>query len=314
MGTYYRVTMAGPIPRKVVGELRVAVMAKLERLNAALSTWLEDSEVSRFNRSAAGEWATMSEDFAKVVGEALAVHAASGGAFDCTVGPAVKLWGFGDPNTRIEPPPADAIVAAKSRIGSKKLELDAKRLRKTAAGVEADFSAIAKGYAVDEVAAMLERFGVTSYLVDIGGELRGRGGREPGGAWRVGIEAPRSGERGVYKNMVLAVDDASVATSGTYRNYFDAAGKRYSHTIDPRTGAPVTHDLVSATVVAPTCMTADAWVTAFMVLGPEAGYDVAVAGGMAVLFIRSTDDGFVERATPAMERLLRVSRERLGSE
>jgi FAD:protein FMN transferase len=286
--------------------LRDRVAARLERVDALMSTWREDSEVSRFNRSGGTDWFAVSPETATVVRRALATSRSTGGAFDVTVAPLVNLWSFGE-HAVPERVPSDAeIAAARAHVGSELVEVrdDPPAIRKSDPAVTLNLSAIAKGFAVDEVARELEDLGSVDYLVEIGGELRVRGERGDGEAWRVGVERPSEGwPRTVLHGYV--VGDRSLATSGDYRSYFEAEGVRYSHTIDPTTGRPIVHRLASVSVVAEDCTAADAWATALMVLGPEEGYNLAVERDLAALFLvrAAGGAGFVERATPAFERV-----------
>ena len=163
-------------------------------------------------------------------------------------------------------------------------------------------SSLAKGYAVDRVAEWLSAQGIRRYMVEVGGEMRLSGLSGRGDPWRIAIEEPKTSERSIA--ITLSLTDMAIATSGDYRNYFEAEGRRYSHSIDPKTGYPVTHDLVSVTVVHQSCMMADAWATALTVLGAEKAMAVAQAQGLAVYFIRRLDDEFVHSHTPLFSAYL----------
>ncbi|TGD73678.1 FAD:protein FMN transferase [Mangrovimicrobium sediminis] len=299
MGTTWHATVVGDAGQSLDGEaMQAGIAAALEAVNAAMSTYREDSEISRFNRGTTGQWVAVSDDFQQVLEAALAVGEGSEGAYDVTVGPLVNLWGFGPAPHTDEPPSPQRIEEVRQRVGQDKLELDVAggRLRKHA-DIYLDFSSIAKGFAVDKVVAWLESQGVHDYLVEVGGEMR-LGGLSPrGDAWRVAIEQPDSEHFGVAR--AIKPGDAGVATSGDYRNFFEVDGVRYSHSIDPRSGYPVAHELVSVTVVHSNCMLADAWATALTVLGPEAAWSVAQAQGLAVYFIQRDGEGFASRYTDA---------------
>ena len=293
---------AGPPTGPQLGRAAVEAHIRqvLERIEGRMSHYRPDSELSRFNRAATTEPQAMSRETLGVVAEALAVGRVSGGAFDVTVGPLVDAWGFGPPGRAPAAPDEATLAALRARIGSDLLEVDlaASTLRKRRANVIVDLSAIAKGYAVDAVAALLAERGFGDYLVEIGGELRAGGRNGRGKSWRVAVERPAPGAPVAQRIVSLA--NASLATSGDYRNFYDLDGARVSHTIDPRTGRPVTHGLLSVSVIAERCSLADARSTALNVLGPEDGYDLAAAQGWAALFV--TDDGtgrLVERETPA---------------
>jgi thiamine biosynthesis lipoprotein len=300
MGTGYSVTIAR-LPASIDPErLAQEVEAVLHGVDAHMSTWDTHSELSAFNRSTSTGWVTVSAQTQAVVAEALRVSRLSAGAFDVTVAPLVNLWGFGPGGRRDGVPPPDRIAAALQRVGYAQLHTrrHPPALRKDRPDVQVDVSAIAKGYAVDRVAEHLGQRHVTDYLVEVGGELRAGGHNPRGAPWRVGVEKPVSDARRAYR--VLALSGAAVATSGDYRNYFEQDGRRYSHTIDPRTGVPVIHDLVSVTVVAPAAVRADAMATALLVLGPQAGYRLAEREGLAAMFIVQRDGTFIERHTPTL--------------
>ncbi len=294
MGTRYSVKVVDVPPDTDVEGLAGEVLATLERINAAMSTYLPESELSRFNTGRSDDWFAVSSETAHVVQAALDLSAATDGAFDPTVGPLVDLWGFGPTLTAGALPDDAAIAAAQARVGWRHLSvrLDPPALRKALPDLAVDLSAIAKGYAVDEVAALLEGAGVVDYLVDVGGELRVRGHNANDRPWGVAIEQPRPGGRAVQR--VVRLSSGAVATSGDYRNYYEIDGRRYSHEIDPATGRPVRHALASVTVLAATAMNADALATAYMVLGPEATLQRADRDGVAALLLVRDGDGFRE--------------------
>jgi FAD:protein FMN transferase len=227
------------------------------------------------------------------------LSAESEGAFDLTVQPLLELWGFGAQSRGERVPSAEEIAAARQRVGHGHLRIDGQQLCKTAA-VQVDLNGIAAGYVVDRIAERLGQLGVRSYLLDVTGELRAAGRKPDGNLWRVAIEAPRDDRQVAQK--VLELDGVGVSTSGDYRNYFERDGRRYSHTLDPRSGAPITHRLASVTVVDASTLRADGLSTLLMVLGPERGYAFAERGGIAAFFVTRTDQGFATRATPAFER------------
>lgn len=299
LGTSFSVkvtTLPPGIDREV---LQNKLDSLIEQVNQQMSTYLESSELSRFNRNRSADWQPVSRDLAKVVALALAVSEWSGGAFDVTVGPLVNLWGFGpDPRLQQAPSP-EAIARAKSSIGYQYLEVrqSPPALRKVKPELYVDLSAIAKGYAVDKLAEYLDAIGTEGYLVEIGGELRLKGLNPRGEPWRIAIEKPEINVRQIQK--ILTVTNISMATSGDYRNYFEVNGQRFSHTIDPRTGKPVSHRLASVTVLSHTTTQADALATALLVLGPDKGWAKAVEAGIAALFIVKEKEGFAEKATGA---------------
>jgi len=324
MGTTFNVTVvsgagAGDAPGRLAAfspedeldqsTVEAEVRQVLERIEGRMSHYRSDSELSRFNRARTVEPRPMSGETLKVVAEALTVSRVSGGAFDVTVGPLVDAWGFGPPGRAPAAPDAADLAALRARVGSDLLEVDlvASTLRKRRPDIVLDLSAIAKGYAVDAVAARLAERGLGDYLVEIGGELRTGGRNELGKPWRVAIERPAQG--GVPLQRIVSLSGAALATSGDYRNFYDLDGARVSHTVDPRTGRPVTHRLLSVSVIADRCSLADARSTALNVLGPDEGYALAAAQGWAALFV--ADDGtgrFVERETPAFTAAARGRR------
>jgi len=298
MGTTWSVTIAGGHGEP--GLLRAAIERTLERVNRQMSPWRPDSELSRFNAAATTGWFEVSPDTRAVVDEALRVARLTGGAFDLTVGRLVDAWGFG--------PPAPAGPPDARRVGRLLGHVDhtavttrdaPAALAKRDPAVAIDLCGIAKGFGLDRVGAVLDRCGVSRYLVEIGGELRARGERPGGGPWRAGIERPVDGPAPVLRVVRLA--DRAVATSGDYRRCFERDGVRYAHVIDPRTGRPVTSAPASVSVIAATAMQADALSTALMVLGEAGGWPLALRHGLAALFVTRRDAGFVERWTPAFD-------------
>lgn len=280
-------------------EIRTLVESTLDEVDRAMSTYRPDSAISRFNASASTEWFEVPASLAAVVAESLRVGTMTGGALDITLSPVVALWGFGTGTPRAAPPADEDIAAALARCGARQLEvrLDPPALRKTLAGLTLDVDAIAPGFATDLVATRLEARGLQNYMIEIGGEVRAHGRNAQGRPWRIGIERPE--ERGRFVARVLQIEAMAVSTSGDYRDYFESAGRRYSHTIDPSTGRPVTHGLASVTVLRPTAAEADGIATALTVLGPEAGFALAESRGWAALFIERDGDGFRQRETTA---------------
>ena len=298
MGTTWSVKVLGPLGPDG-GALGQRIQETLDELESRMSTYRDDSELSILNRSDESGWIPVTRELYEVLVSAWEISEASDGAFDATVGPLVDLWGFGPSEDARRVPPDEDIAAARKRVGFTRLRIrgDPPSVRKDVPDLSIDLSAIAKGYAVDRVAAVLDSEGFGDYLVEIGGELRGRGTNRTGVPWRIAIEKPDPGAREVY--AIIDLDNASVATSGGYRNYFDADdGQIYSHTIDPDTGRPVTHDLASVTVVGASAMRADANATALMVLGPDSGYAYAVREGVAAFFVIKQEGGYRDLATP----------------
>ena len=290
MGTTYHVKVVGSMTEDESATSARAIEEALKRIDGRMSTYKPDSELSRLNDHPGGEGVTLSEETFGVIALAQRVNQESGGAFDITVGPLVNAWGFG-PDSLDHAPQDAELQALKALTGSDKIDLDPANLTVTKAfdGVYCDLSAIAKGYAVDQVAEAVEGRGHTNYMVEIGGEVRTSGKNSGGVPWKLAIEKPVEGDRAI--ELVVGLSGVSLATSGNYRNFYLADGKRLSHTIDPATGRPVDHQLASASVIHPKCALADAYATALMVLGPEKGMAFAEAQGLAVFLIVHGEDG-----------------------
>lgn len=271
LGTTWSVKLVSPAaPRPGAGdELHERVAAVLARVDRGMSNWREDAELARFNRQADVTAFEFSSETRQVIVAALDMARETGGAFDPTVGPLVALWGFG-PDAALEEPTQQEVAQQRKRVGWDLLAWDREgRLVRRVRGVELDLSAIAKGYAVDAVVHELVRDRPLGLLVEVGGEVRALGATQVGEPWRVGVQDPTARTGGL--EAVLALTGAALATSGDYRNLRIVEGKRRSHVIDPRTGRPLDNRVASASVVAPTCMEADAAATALMVLGPDLG-------------------------------------------
>lgn len=296
MGTTYTVkVLAAEVDEET---LHRDIDEELARINGLMSTYIDDSELSRLNRAPVGEWFEISDDTRRVIELSREIYQISGGSFDITVGPLVNLWGFG-PDPVPDQVPSDAEIArALERTGFDLLSMRNNRIRKEG-DIYVDLSAVAKGYAVDRVAALVEDGGSGNYLVEIGGELRASGINDRGRPWNIAIEVPEGIQRSVFRTV--EVTDRGMATSGDYRNYYEIDGKRYSHTIDPATGRPIKHNLASVTVLAATAARADALATAINVMGPESGLAMAEAQNLAVQVIIKADEGFQERTSSAWE-------------
>jgi thiamine biosynthesis lipoprotein len=295
MGTSYHiklVTHSPGIPEGAsVDDLQRRIDQRLETINGMMSTYLPDSDLSLFNTSDQTDWIPVPAPLIDVVETAQTISIMSEGMFDITVGPLVELWGFGPEKHAAQPPDAGEIEKTLERVGYKKLEVrvDPPALRKAVPGLHLDLSAIAKGYAVDQIAELLEQSGFERYLVEIGGELRANGSKSGERPWRVAIERPDPNGRSVQS--VIELHDQAMATSGDYRNFFEYEGRRYSHTIDPTTGQSVRQQLASVTVLADECMIADGLATALLAMGEQAGMELAESHEIAALFIVRTEDG-----------------------
>ncbi len=273
MGTSYQIKVVADgstLPR----DLEAQVQSTLDAVDQSMSTYKPDSELNRLNRHPVGEVFAVSPDLWAVLEISATVYTLTGGAFDPTVAPLVDVWGFGPVETGDRVPADTEIEALLGQIGLDKLARDpARRTVVKTSSLQLDLSAVAKGYAADKVAHLLRDQGVTRYMVEIGGELALAGLNSAGESWRIAIETPALLHGEVQK--IIAVSDRGVATSGDYRNYFEKDGTRYSHTIDPRTGKPITHQLASVTVIAETSALADALATGFDVLGAQQALAVA---------------------------------------
>lgn len=305
MGTTYRVVIAGkPLDEADAAKVRASLDAELDRINRLMSTYRSDSELSRFNELRSTAPFAVSHDTAVVVQAALDISRESEGAFDVTVRALVAAWGFGA-GAAVKPPTDDELVALRSHVGYRLIEANPveNTLTKRHPEASVDLSAIAKGYAVDRLSELLME-AHPNHMVEVGGEVKTRGRKVDGSSWQIGIEQPDAESRTARR--VVFLGDAGMATSGDYRNYYEENGVRRSHTIDPRTGKPITHRLASVSVVHETAMMADGYATALNVLGPEEGFALAERLHLAAFFItRQPDGGFLTRSTAAMEALLR---------
>ncbi len=283
-------------------DISATIQSRLEAIDALMSTYRIDSEVSQFNLSEPGDWFSVSSETAQLVDRAQAISKQTEGAFDITVGPAVALWNFGvDAKTQFVVPTEEEINATLSRVGYDKLEvrLDPPAIRKSTAGLKIDLSAVAKGYAVDAVCETLAD--IDHYMVEIGGEVRVRGTRRDGSPWRIGLEAPTKDAREV--DSIVTLQNEAMATSGDYRNFHEQDGVTYSHTIDPKTARPVSHQLGSVTIVADDCATADALATALLVMGPGRGKEWAEVNAVKALLVSRNGDQLVRATTPGFPQL-----------
>ncbi len=306
MGTSWTVVVVNPIATYDQKEIQGEIEMVLLEVNRQMSTYDLASEISQFNQfKDINTWFPISKLFAATMARALSFSEISNGGFDPTVAPLVNLWGFGPGAGSEVLPSDDAIAFAMSKVGFSAItvrESDAdggSAIRKKADRY-LDLSAIAKGLGVDQVYTLLDDLGYSNFLVEIGGEVRVKGDKD-GLGWRVAVEKPVRGDRGVERLLLLK--DLALATSGDYRNYREIEGVTYSHTIDPSTGRPVTHQLASVTVADSACAIADGWATTLLVLGPTRGYQLAVAKNLPAMFIERSDDDFVVKKTPRFEQL-----------
>jgi thiamine biosynthesis lipoprotein len=297
MGTTYQVKLRS---NRLSADEQSAIQSMLEfelrGVNEAMSTYMKTSELSRFNHNESTAPVSFSDATLEVIALSQEISVLSGGAFDVTVGPLVNAWGFG-PDTRRDLTDED-IDELKKRVGYQMLTLnsEAKTVSKARPDIYVDLSAVAKGYAVDVLSRALLARGYPDHMVEIGGELRCQGINPEGQPWRIAIEKPDTQTRATQE--ILELQSMAMATSGDYRNYYEKDGKRLSHTIDTRTGRPITHTLASVTVLDPSCARADALATALNVLGPEEGLALAEREKIAAFFlVRSENGQFEEKWT-----------------
>ncbi|QTD31655.1 FAD:protein FMN transferase [Pseudomonas fluorescens] len=285
-----------PAPQAV----RVEVEKILADVDRQMSTYRADSDISRFNALPADRCQVMSAPVLELIRVGEQLSRQSEGSYDLTVEPLMNLWGFGPQGREEKVPDAAALAEVRQRVGHQHLHIDGDRLCKDAA-VEVDFNSIAAGYAVDTIAARLETLGIHDYLAEATGELKASGKKLDGSPWRIALEEPRDDQQ--VAERVINVDGYGLSTSGDYRNYFQQDGRRYSHTFDARTGAPVLHDLASVTVIHPSALMADGLSTLLLILGPERAWDYAEKHDIGAFFVIRADTGFVTRTSHAFERL-----------
>jgi thiamine biosynthesis lipoprotein len=303
MGTTYNVKYV-PSEQVAAVNLQGEIEQRLVEINQLMSTYISDSELSQFNQWQSTEIFPLSKETLFVMAEAKRLGLLSDGVLDVTVGPLVNIWGFG-PNSRPEKIPSkQQIVQVRDVIGLDKLRLTDTGASKVTPNLYVDLSTIAKGYGVDQLAEILLSYGVNNFLVEIGGEMRLSGVKLSGQPWRVAIEKPETHVRSVQK--IISVGNNAVATSGDYRNYYEEGGMRYSHLINPTTGYPIQHNLVSVTVVHPSSMTADGLATALNVMGKEKAVSLVEENGLAVLLITKEKDSFKEYTSPKFDELVTV--------
>jgi thiamine biosynthesis lipoprotein len=297
MGTTYHVKVVTGEFEGVAAGLKEKIDTRLVEINGSMSTYQRDSEISRFNNlKQAGQTFEVSADFLQVMMTAKTIFELSEGAWDGTVNPLVDLWGFGRAGRQRTVPPKHKIAALMPGIGFKNIQiLPTGALVKKNRLITLDLSSIAKGYGVDQVAEIVFKAGFKNYLVEIGGEIFASGKRQDGKLWRIGINRPRkdAASNEVYK--IVDLNNQGFATSGDYRNFFEADGIRYSHVIDPRTGYPVSNRIVSVSIIAVNCTLADGLATAVMVMGAEKGLDlINRLEGVEGLIITEKPNGSLE--------------------
>lgn len=310
MGTTYNVAI---VPDDTAGQcskdrLAKEIDASLVDTNQHMSHYIADSELSQLSRAPINEALELSAQMFELLSLSEGIYQASDGSFDITLGPLVNLWGFG-PKSSVgqDSVPSDSeINAALALIGADSLLIDQnkRQLTRTKA-VRLNFSAVAKGYGADRIAKVLDNCKVANYLVEVGGEMMLKGNSHRGSPWKIAVEKPSTSLAAQSVQRIIGVTDRGVATSGDYRNYFENNGVRYSHTIDPRTGRPISHNLASVTVLANSSAEADAWATAISVMGPEHGMAAAEKEGLAIYMLVKTSSGFKERYSSAFESYIK---------
>ena len=302
MGTTYRIKLVTASRQSVAG-LQAQIDQRLEEINHSMSTYRAESEISRFNRlAAAGEKFRASDDFIRVVQAARKIFLLTDGAWDGTVKPLVDLWGFGSTGIVVEPPPPSMVQQRLQVVGFDAIQvLEDRFLVKRNPAVTLDLGSIAKGYGVDQIAALLRDYRIEDFLVEIGGEVFAAGHRKDGLEWRVGINTPRkeAAPDQVYK--VVSLTQRAMATSGDYRSFFEIDNKMYSHVIDPRSGFPVANGVVSVSVLAADCTFADGLATALMVMGPAEGIALVdrLEGVSCLMVVRQADGTLVDHFSSA---------------
>ncbi|MBR9726440.1 FAD:protein FMN transferase [Shewanella intestini] len=290
MGTTYHIKVVRNSSLPDPQLLQAEIDTTLERVNNQMSTYRKNSELSKFNRMNTPQSLRVSPDTIKVLKEGFRLYDETGGALDITLGPLINLWGFGPTKKPTEIPSPSSISLAKSKMGIDGISIKNDHLIKNNPNLYVDLSSIAKGFGVDKVAAVLNKYRVSGYLVEVGGEISVKGNKPDNQPWRVAIEKPDSAGQSIQQ--VIEPGTMSMATSGDYRNYFEEDGERFSHIIDPRTGYPIKHTLASATVLHKSSMTADGYATAMMVLGAKASLALANKHHLAVMLIEKTQDGY----------------------
>ncbi|APC14975.1 thiamine biosynthesis protein ApbE [Pseudomonas frederiksbergensis] len=281
-------------------EVQKQVELILAEVDQQMSTYRSDSDIERFNGLPANSCQSMPAPVLQLVKVGEQLSEASDGSYDLTVEPLLNLWGFGPQSRDEKVPSAEALALARQRVGYAHLRIEGDQLCKDAP-VEVDFGSIGAGYVIDRIAAKLQEMGIDSFIADATGELKAVGKKLDGSPWKIALEEPRDDQQVVER--VITLNGNGVSTSGDYRNYFMQDGRRYSHTFDARTGAPITHTLASVTVIHPSTLMADGLSTLLLILGPERGRDYAEKHDIGAFFVIRTDTGFVTRTSQAFDRL-----------
>lgn len=292
MGTRWSVTLDTP-PGTDAQALHRDLAAAVQQVDAQMSPWKPDSDLTRLNQAATGAWVDLPPELLVVLARALEIARLSAGAFDPTVGALVDAWGFGAVREQPDPAAIQAARAGAAAAGHERLEIDTATGRaRRHAPMQLDLCGIAKGYAVDRMAAVMLRHGVVHALAALDGELRAVGSQAGGQPWPVALESPEPGRRAA--RGVIELQDLAVATSGDYRRFWQVGAARVAHTMDPRRGAPLNNAVTSVTVLADACMDADAWATALLVAGPGEGLALAQRLGLDALWLLRREGELVE--------------------
>ena len=300
MGSTYSIKYVRHAGQVDAARVRSEVEGVLTEIERQMSTYRSDSDIERFNALPANTCQRMPAPVLELVRVGEQLSKQSEGSYDLTVEPLLNLWGFGPQGREEKVPSAAALAEVLQRVGHQHLRIDGEQLCKDGA-VEVDFNSIAAGYAVDTIAAKLDAMGIHNYLAEATGELKAKGKKPDGSPWRIALEAPRDDQQ--VAERIINVDGYGVSTSGDYRNYFLQDGRRYSHTFDARSGAPVLHDLASVTVIHPSALMADGLSTLLLILGPERAWTYAEKHDIGAFFVIRADTGFVIRTSKAFDRL-----------
>ncbi|MCE0495966.1 FAD:protein FMN transferase [Vibrio salinus] len=308
-GTTYHISWWSDKPVSIE-QVNKQFSKELAIIDREFSTYRDDSYISKFNKSQSTDWQPASDDFIDLLHIAQMVNKKTDGCYDPTVGPLFNLWGFKKDVLHV--PSDEQISAVRSELGLDKIQIDekGKRIRKTQPGVQLDFSSMGEGYTIGKLSKILEDDGISDYLVEFGGDMKIRGHKPGGQKWRIAIEKPISQKEGRQPYQLVTINEengVTLDTSGTYHHSFDENGKEYPHILDLRTGAPVSHNLVSASVFGSVPAVSDAWATAMLCLGPKEGAEVANKEQLEVFFIQKEGDQFKNFESLALKNSPRVA-------
>ena len=308
-GTTYHISFWSdqPVPS---AEVKTNFDSTLAQIDKELSTWRNDSYISQFNHSTSTSWQAASEDFIQLIKIAKNINQKSEGCYDPTIGPLFDLWGFKKDSLHV--PSKQELIAMKANIGMDKLEIDDSetRIRKTIPALQVDFSSMGEGYTINKLSQVLESKGINNYLVEFGGDMKIKGAKPNGDKWRVAIERPIADKGNPTPYQIVTIDDTkgvSLDTSGTYHHYFDDNGKEYSHILNPITGQPTSHDLVSASVFGTDPRVSDAWATTMLCLGQKEGSRIAQKENLAVFFIENKTGKLINSTSNRLTNSTRIT-------